>query len=87
MIDVPKWNFEWQMDYFYDPSAAVPFAADDSLTVQCEYDNSPEHQPVLNGVKLVPTQVTWGEGSFNEMCLNYTWLRFDRDAYQAALKP
>jgi hypothetical protein len=87
MVDVPRWNFEWQMDYFYDPAAAVPFAQTDSLTVECDYDNSPGNQPVLNGQKLQPRQITWGEGSFDEMCLNYVWLRYDRDAYLSALKP
>jgi hypothetical protein len=53
--------------------------------VQCEYDNSVENQPVLNGTKLTPKFTTWGEGTFDEMCLNYVWLRYDRDAYLSAV--
>jgi hypothetical protein len=85
LINVPHWNFEWQMDYFYAPGTGVPFASGDSLTVRCQYDNSAANQPFINGVQLTPKQVNWGEGSYDEMCLNYTWLRYPRDAYLAAL--
>jgi hypothetical protein len=86
MIDLPHWNFEWQMDYFYDKSAPVPFESTDSLKVECDYDNSQENQPYAGGVKQLPREITFGEGSYDEMCLNYVWLRYDRDAYLSALK-
>jgi len=57
----------------------------DSVTVTCEYDNSPEHQPLLLGQKITPRDVGWGEGTFDEMCLNYAWIRFDQTAYEAAM--
>jgi hypothetical protein len=84
-IDVPRWDFEWQMDYFYAPGTGIPFTASDQLTVQCDYNNSAANQPYINGVQLTPTTVTFGEGSYNEMCLSYTWLRYDRDAYLHAV--
>jgi plastocyanin len=84
-IDVPHWNFEWQMDYFYAPGKGVPFTQNDTLTVECDYNNSAGNQPFINGAQLTPTTVLWGEGSYSEMCLSYTWLRYDRDAYLAAV--
>jgi hypothetical protein len=84
-INVPRWDFEWQMDYFYAPGTGVPFTANDSLTVECDYNNSAANQPYINGVQLTPTTVTFGEGSYNEMCLSYTWLRYDRNAYLTAV--
>jgi hypothetical protein len=85
MVDVPHWDFEWQMDYFYAPGTGVPFTANDSITIECDYDNSAAHQPSLNGVTLAPAATTFGEGSYNEMCLSYAWLRYDRDAYLTAV--
>jgi hypothetical protein len=85
MVDVPHWNFEWQMDYFYASGTGVPFTQGDSLTIQCDYDNSVTNQPYINGVQLTPTTITFGEGSYAEMCLSYAWLRYDRDAYLTAL--
>ena len=84
-MDVPKWNFEWQMDYFYAPGTGVPFTQSDTVTIQCDYNNSAANQPSINGVQLTPTTVTFGEGSYAEMCLSYAWLRYDRDAYLKAV--
>ena len=85
MIDVPNWDFEWQLDYAY--AKPDTYAADDTLIVRCEYDNSPANQPFLNGERIQPRDVTWGEGSLAEMCLNYVWFRFERDAFLAARQP
>ncbi len=82
MIDVPNWDFEWQFDYSY--ATPTTYGANDTLSVRCEYDNSPAHQPMLNGERIQPRNVTWGEGSLAEMCLNYVWFRYDRDAFVAA---
>jgi hypothetical protein len=84
-IDVPHWNFEWQMDYFYAPGTGVPFTENDTLAVECDYNNSAANQPSINGVQLTPTAVSFGEGSYAEMCLSYTWLRYDRNAYLTAM--
>ena len=82
LVDVPEWNFHWQMDYLFQQG--VPYAAGDSIVATCEYDNSAAHQPVVDGVQQSPRAVAWGEGSLDEMCLHYVWLRMDRAAFLAA---
>jgi hypothetical protein len=82
MIDVPDWDFHWQLDYMYTEGLA--FGPDDQLNVQCEFDNTPENQTVIDGVRLEPREVTWGERSVDEMCLHYIWMRYDRVAFLAA---
>jgi hypothetical protein len=82
MIDVPRWDFGWQLDYLYE--SAVAYAPTDQLVVTCEYDNSAENQAVVDGVKMAPRDVTWGEGSLDEMCLHYVWLRFEREPFLEA---
>lgn len=79
LINVPKWDFNWQLDYLF--TQGVPYTATDSITATCVYDNSAEHQPTVDGVKQQPRLVTFGEGSLDEMCLHYVWLRMDRLAF------
>jgi hypothetical protein len=83
MVDVPNWSFEWQLDYLFN--TPVTYATGDRLTIKCEYDNSPENQPVINGEQVTPRNITWGEGSLDEMCLNYVWVRYPRQAFFDAL--
>jgi hypothetical protein len=79
LINVPKWDFNWQLDYLFP--TGVKYAATDSITATCVYDNSAQHQPVVDGVQQQPRTVTFGEGSLDEMCLHYVWLRMDRKAF------
>ena len=64
--------------------AACPTSRTTSSWSRCEYDNSAAHQPVVDGAQLAPRNVTWGEGSLDEMCLHYVWLRFEREAFLSA---
>jgi hypothetical protein len=80
--DVPNWDFNWQFDYMF--TTGVPYGPDDEMTGNCEYDNGPENQAVIDGVKQTPRQVSFGERSIDEMCQHYLWLRFERDAFLAA---
>jgi len=85
LVDVPEWSFEWQQDYIFAPEAAVKLPPEGFVRVSCEYDNSPANQPYVQGQKLTPRDITWGEGTYDEMCLNYAWVRFDRLEYEGAL--
>lgn len=85
LIDVPRWDFEWQLDYMYPSDGLEAYDPGDSLTLRCEYDNSAENQPLVNGEPRDPHGVKWGEGTFDEMCLNYVWVRYARDSYMAAV--
>lgn len=71
LIDVPRWDFNWQQGYALraDDALTVPTGAGVELT--CVYDNSPSNQPVINGVQGEPREVRWGEGTLDEMCLMY----------------
>jgi Copper type II ascorbate-dependent monooxygenase, C-terminal domain len=80
--EVPNWDFNWQFDYMF--KAGVPYGPDDSMTGNCEFDNGPDNQAVIDGVKQAPRQVNFGERSIDEMCQHYIWLRFERDAFLAA---
>jgi Copper type II ascorbate-dependent monooxygenase, C-terminal domain/Copper type II ascorbate-dependent monooxygenase, N-terminal domain len=55
-LDVPRWDFDWQLYYFYE--TPVRLGPGDRVRVTCTYDTREATEPVLPG---------WGTG--NEMCL------------------
>jgi len=71
LVDIPRWDFNWQQFYEFNDDDYVQVAPGDSLYLKCTYDNSAANQPVVNGEQLEPRDVSWGDGSLDEMCLNY----------------
>ena len=47
---------------------------DDAVRLSCRWDNSPENQPIVDGVALEPRDVSWGEGTTDEMCLGNLYI-------------
>ena len=70
-LELPEWDFEWQQAYQLPDDDRITLAPGDGLRLSCTYDNSAENQPVVNGEQQEPRDVTWGEGSLDEMCLTY----------------
>jgi hypothetical protein len=68
LLDIDRWQFGWQQTYYL--KQPVRATAADLLTLECHFDNSQANQPVIDGKKGVPRDVTWGEGSGDEMCVS-----------------
>jgi len=66
LLDIPRWSFHWQGQWLYQEP--IPVRASDSLTIDCTYDNSPEHRSEV-GLDPRSQTVTWGEGTTDEMCM------------------
>lgn len=71
LLDIPAWDFNWQQAYRFANGETVTIAPGESVRLDCWYDNSAANQPVVNGTQLEPREVTWGEGTLDEMCLGY----------------
>lgn len=59
LVDIPRWDFHWQTQYFREkPYTLEPNA---SVELRCSWDN--------------PTTrtVTWGEGTSDEMCFAFVY--------------
>jgi hypothetical protein len=82
LVDVPKWDFNWQLDYMF--TTGIPYTAQDKVHVECNFDNTADNQPVINGMRTPVKAITFGEKTLNEMCLHYLWLRFDYKAFVEA---
>jgi hypothetical protein len=66
IIQIDRWDFDWQGYYtFQEPALMKP---GDKLRIHCEWDNSAKNQPVIDGVPRPVSDVTWGEGTYDEMC-------------------
>jgi hypothetical protein len=61
MLDVPRWDFHWQLLYFYDQPLAVQ--PNQALTMACNFDT--------HGREGV---THWGEGTGDEMCVAGLWV-------------
>lgn len=71
VLDIPNWDFAWQMGYGRPKDKPIVLKDGDGMTIRCVYDNTEAHQPIVGGRKLTPRNVTWGEGTTDEMCLLY----------------
>jgi hypothetical protein len=67
LLHIPRWNFQWQDAYYLE--RPVDANVGDTIRVTCKFDNSANRQPVVNGKRLKPRYVLWGEGTTDEMCL------------------
>lgn len=56
VVEIPKWDFHWQIQYMLDQP--LRFEPGDKLRLRCTFDNT-------NGNR----EVNWGEGSDDEMCV------------------
>jgi hypothetical protein len=72
LLDIPHWNFHWQG--VYPLVTPTQFKPGDTFTIECHWDNSPENQPIINGVPLAPQDLNWGEGTTDEMCLGFMYV-------------
>ena len=68
LLDIPAWDFHWQGSY--QLATPIALAADDKLTVRCVYDNT-EARRASQGFVGPMSDVHWGEGTQDEMCIGY----------------
>ena len=57
-LHVPRWDFEWQLFYYFDEP--IPLARGDQLELTCAYDT-----------RSRDSVTTWGASTEDEMCLGY----------------
>lgn len=69
LLDIPRWDFNWQQGYLLPEQVRIE--PGDAIRLFCAYDNSAENQAFVDGVQREPVDVTWGEGTYDEMCMLY----------------
>ena len=71
VLDIPEWDFSWQQNYRPPAGQTIDLDPGDAISIECVYDNSAANQPLVNGERVEPRDVTWGEGTLDEMCMMY----------------
>ncbi len=86
------WNFDWQRTYIYDaPIDSLPsLEAGDKIEISCKWNNTIENpfvQRMLHDSNLPPQpiDITLGEQTTNEMCLEIFGLAVDAPPQPTAL--
>lgn len=67
LLKIDDWAFEWQETYMFRRPVVVQ--PGDQIYLECRWDNTAENQFIVNGERLPPQDVRWGDGSRDEMCL------------------
>jgi len=64
LIDVPRWNFEWQQFFFFDQATGpINIKPGEYLNLTCQFNTTG-----------ATSNVTWGEGTSDEMCLSFLYV-------------
>ena len=70
IVDIPKWNFDWQLHY--EPVDEIRIKPGDIIRIECTWDRS-----------LVPMEepryITWSDGTADEMCFSPVSVIPDRE--------
>lgn len=64
LIHIPRWNFNWQDEYFYRKEFKLLKGT--KLFLEATFDNSEDNPFNPN---RPPKKITWGEGTRDEMCM------------------
>jgi hypothetical protein len=62
LLDIPKWDFNWQQFYFIDSPVGVQLDEGDRVSFSCTWDNP------------LDKTVRWGDGTEDEMCISYLYV-------------
>lgn len=84
LVDIRDWDFDWQDEYVFEEE--VIMYPEDRLRLTCTWDNSAPKQQFVDGKQLEPRYVEFGEGTYDEMCVNYFYVTrakpADLESYQ-----
>ncbi|MGE0786275.1 MAG: hypothetical protein AB7S26_11350 [Sandaracinaceae bacterium] len=64
LVDVPRWDFNWQGGYFYETPLRLQEGTE--LALRCTYDTMSRDETVR-----------WGDGTADEMCLSFFYVTAD----------
>ncbi len=71
LLQIDRWDYGWQFDYvFAEPKDLGP---DDSLFVECIFDNTAGNQRIVGGQRETPRDLNWAEDE--EMCVAFVTAR------------
>ncbi|WP_170287320.1 hypothetical protein [Halioglobus maricola] len=79
LLDIRDWDFNWQSTFNFDREVLVN--PGDTIRLECYWDNSQANQEFVNGEQLQTSDVDWGDGTQDEMCLMSVMMTAPQDGY------
>jgi hypothetical protein len=73
ILNIPRWDFHWMTSY--ELETPITLQPGDKLYVECHWDNSADHQKMVNGEFPPPRDLRWGADQ--EMCAAVVSYRTD----------
>jgi hypothetical protein len=70
LLDADRYDFNWQREYIY--AEPVDIYPGDELEVRCTYHNTAEWRAARGAYPPEPVDVTWGDGTGDEMCVAHS---------------
>ena len=71
--DLPNWDFNYQQIYRYQSDALPVVPGGSTFWIECVYDNTLGNEPLARSLAerglTEPIDVSYGSGSFDEMCM------------------
>jgi len=67
LLNIPRWDFNWQGRYYF--KKPLELKSGDKVGIECHWDNTAKNQPTIDGKKITPRELNWGDGTHDEMCL------------------
>lgn len=81
LIDIPDWDFNWQGQYLYKDSIALPYLG--GVSLEAYYDNSDSN---FRNPNIPPKAVSWGEATTDEMCIAFLGVTLDSENLAAGIE-
>ena len=72
LLEIPKWDFSWQGAYALAEPKVLELG--NRIRIECQWNNTAENQPIIDGSPTTPADTVWGEGTLDEMCLGAFYL-------------
>jgi hypothetical protein len=78
-----NFNYAYQYMHYY-PAPVTLVRGRDKLNTECTWNNTQANQPVVHGAQIPTHDITWGEGTLDEMCM---WVHLYGERGSAGLQP
>ncbi len=72
VLEVPRWDFNWQREYLFEEPVAV--GPGDRIAVDCWFDNTSEQLALAGRTDTTPVDTGFGEGTADEMCVSFMYV-------------
>ena len=72
LLQIPDYDFNWQREYHLQEPIYI--GPDDELELECTWDNTMERRIKTGMLVDEITDVGWGDGTYDEMCIGMMYL-------------